>query len=184
MVLSTSMMVAGFGAMAVLKPDRPGLGIGLSFLGGFGTGGIIQPAATILMIISPDHALATITALTLSVRLVGAAIGYAVYFNTFQNKLAEVLPTLVAEAVVAAGASPDQIPAIVYAAATTNTTALQAFPPAIQAAAGGAVLESYVQGFRLVYLVSIAFGVVAVITALFLGDIRKYMTNHVAVDIH
>jgi len=46
------------------------------------------------------------------------------------------------------------------------------------------VLESYVQGFRLVYLVSIAFGVVAVITALFLGDIRKYMTNHVAVDIH
>lgn len=177
-------MVAGIGALAVLTPDRPGLGIGLSFLGGLGTGGIIQPAATILMIISPDQALATITALTLSVRLVGAAIGYAVYFNTFQNKLAEVLPGLVAQAAIAAGAAQDQIQGIVIAAATSNVTALSEFPQQIQIAAGEGVLEAYVQGFRLVYLVSIAFGVVAVITALFLGDIRKYMTNRVAVDIH
>jgi hypothetical protein len=122
--------------------------------------------------------------LTLSVRLIGAAIGYAVYFNAFQNKLADILPNLVAEAVVAAGATQDEVPEIVYAAATANMTALGAFPPAIQAAAGGGVLEAYTQGFRLVYLVSIAFGVVAVITAAFLGNIRKYMTNRVAVDIH
>jgi len=51
-------------------------------------------------------------------------------------------------------------------------------------AATEAVKGSYVEGFRLVYLVGLVFGGSAVIACLFLGDIKRFMVDRVAVDIH
>jgi Fungal trichothecene efflux pump (TRI12) len=184
MVISSAMMVAGMGSMAVITPDKATLATILGLIGGFGTGGLIQPAATILMIITPDEALATITALTLSVRLVGASIGYAVYFNIFYNKLAQVLPGLVSQAVIGAGGQADQIGGVLGALVTSNYTALGNFAPRVQLAAQQAYLESNMEGFRSVYLVAIGVGGLAVITSAFLGDIRKFMSDRIAVDIH
>lgn len=40
---------------------------------------------------------------------------------------------------------------------------------------------AYAESYKWVYYVSIAFGGVSIVAACFLGDITKYMTNHVAV---
>ena len=40
---------------------------------------------------------------------------------------------------------------------------------------------AYAHAYKYVYLVSIAFGAVSIIAACFLGDISKYMDDHVAV---
>jgi hypothetical protein len=40
---------------------------------------------------------------------------------------------------------------------------------------------AYAEAYKWVYYVSIAFGGVSIIAALFLGDISKYMDDHVAV---
>ena len=184
LTLSSAMMTAGIGALAVVTQDTPQLGQGLSFLGGIGTGGIIQPAVTILTIISPDEVIATITALTISVRLVGASVGYSVYFNTLQKTLSTSIPEKVGAAVVQAGLPVDQVAPFMGAFLGGNTTALGSYALNVIGAAQEAVTESYVEGFRLVYLVSISFGVCAVIACLFLGDIKKYMVDRVAVDIH
>lgn len=51
--------------------------------------------------------------------------------------------------------------------------------------AGDAIIYAgqlaYAASYKYVYLVSIAFGGVSIIAALFLGDISKYMDDHVAV---
>lgn len=44
--------------------------------------------------------------------------------------------------------------------------------------------ESYAHAYPYVYYASIAFGAVSIIAAVFLGDISKYMNDHVAVVIH
>lgn len=180
-------MTAGVGALAAVTPMRRALGIGVSVLGGFGVGGIIIPAAIILTIISPDEVIATVTAINLSVRFIGGSIGYAIYFNIFENKIAAVLPTLVETAAIAAGLAPAEIPALIGDLVAQNITAIEAIPgitPTIIEAATAAVTEAYVQAFKKVYLVSIAFGGAAIIASLFLGDIKKYMVHRVAVDIH
>jgi Fungal trichothecene efflux pump (TRI12) len=184
LTISASMMCAGIAAMATVDQNTPAKAIGLSFLGGLGTGGILQPAATILTIVSPDEAIATITAATVSIRLVGASIGYAIYFNVLQNKVASVLPLNVATAAANAGVAPDKIPQFMSAFLGGNTTALAGYSLTVIEAATDAVKSSYVEGFRLVYFVSIAFGGSAVIACLFLGDIRRFMVDRVAVDIH
>jgi len=123
------MMTAGIGALAVVSKDTPALAAGLSFVGALGVGGIVNPAAIILNIISPDELIATITALTLSIRVVGGVVGYAIYLNIFQS------------------AGP-------------------------------------IDGYRNIYLGSIGFGIVAIAACAFLGDIKKYMVNRVAVKLN
>src|SRR5436190_12327933 len=96
-------MTAGVGGLAAVTKRTPGLGIiALSALGGFGVGGVIQPAVTMLTIISPDESIGVISAASISARLTGATIGYAVYFNVLQNKLSH-LSTNVGLAVTHAG---------------------------------------------------------------------------------
>lgn len=43
---------------------------------------------------------------------------------------------------------------------------------------------AYAEAYKYVYYVSIAFGAVSIIAACFLGDISKYMDDHVAVVMH
>ena len=43
---------------------------------------------------------------------------------------------------------------------------------------------AYAEAYKYVYYVSIAFGAVSIIAACFLGDIGKYMDDHVAVVMH
>lgn len=44
--------------------------------------------------------------------------------------------------------------------------------------------EAYASAYPWVYYVSIAFGVVSILASIGLGDISKYMDDHVAVVIH
>ena len=177
-------MCAGCGALASVTPDTPARAMGLTFFAGLGTGGLLLPAATVLTIISPDEVIATITAATVSIRLVGASIGYSVYFNVLENKLANLLPTDVGTAVAMAGLPEAQIPDFLGAFLGGNTTALGGYNATILYAADMAMKSAYAESFRTVYLVAIAFGVPAIICCLFLGDIKKYMVDRIAVDIH
>jgi hypothetical protein len=43
-------------------------------------------ASIITTIICPDDLIATITALTLSIRVIGGSVGYCVYYNIFVSK--------------------------------------------------------------------------------------------------
>lgn len=43
---------------------------------------------------------------------------------------------------------------------------------------------AYAESYKYVYLASIAFGVVSILAACFLGDIERYMDDHVAVVMH
>ena len=177
-------MTAFVAGLASVTPNTPARGIVLSFFAGLGVGGLLLPAATILTIITPDEVIATITAATVSIRLVGASIGYSVYFNVLENKLAKILAPNVGTAAAEAGLPSSEIPAFLGAYLQGNTTALATYPLAVIGAATDAYKDSYAQAFKLVYLASIPFGVTAIICCLFLRDIRKYMTNRVAVDIH
>lgn len=186
LLISSVLMTAGIGAMAAVNDSNPSLGIGMSFLGGFGVGGIIVPAAVILTIVSPDEVIATITAVTLSVRLIGGSIGYAIYFNVFETKLTAVFPTIVGTAVIKAGLPISELVPFLTALSVKNTTAIaetHGLTPAILEAAQAGVNAAYAVAFKQIYLVSIAFGGAAILSSLFLGDIRKYMVDRVAVNI-
>ena len=182
--VSAFVMALGIGALATVNENTPSRAVGLSFLGGLGAGGIVQPAVTMLTIISSDELIATVTGIALSLILVGGSIGFAIYNSVRTNKLAYILPVKVGDAVVAAGLPFDQINTFLAAYFSSNTADLAQYSQSIVRAAQNATTESDVVAFRLIYLVSIAFGVAAVIASLFLRDIRKQMVDRVAVNVY
>lgn len=161
---------------------------GLLVLAGLGIGGIVVPASIITTIICPDDLIATISALTLSIRVVGGSVGYCIYYNVFiskfipaakyyiggtmMTKLNITSVEVITEVIELTGASLlDEIKLIPGIAG--NETAYEMVVLAGQIA--------YAESYKYVYYVSIAFGAVSILAACFLGDITKYMDDHVAV---
>ncbi|KAJ6087921.1 hypothetical protein N7467_006835 [Penicillium canescens] len=188
LIISSILMTAGCGAMSIGRVDNMYQLWGILVLAGLGIGGIVVPASIITTIICPDDLIATISALTLSIRVVGGGIGYTIYYNVFISKfvpkatyyiggvmMKELNITdvkLIGEVIELTGASLlDEIRHVPGIAG--NETAYQMVVQAGQLA--------YAEGYKWVYYVSIAFGGISIVAACFLGDIKKYMTDHVAV---
>ena len=129
-------------------------------------------------------------ALTLSIRVIGGAVGYTVYYNVFAGKFEENAKTLIGGAMFQLGiqnatligeaihltseALIDElhtIPGIGH-----NETALEMVIVAGRMA--------FAASYKYVYYVSIAFGGICTLAACFLGNIDAYMDDHVAVVVH
>ncbi|EXJ69971.1 uncharacterized protein A1O5_07044 [Cladophialophora psammophila CBS 110553] len=190
LMVSSILMTAGCGALAAADLNNIHAVYGILVVAGLGIGGIVVPASIITTIICPDDIIATVTALTLSIRVIGGCIGYTTYYNVFVNKfkvkiveyvggvmvgqLGITNETYIVDAITLTGLSlVDQLKLIPGIAG--NETAYQMVLTAGQVA--------YSESYRWVYLVSIAFGGVAIICSAFLGNIEKYMDDHVAVVI-
>ncbi|GAE00244.1 MFS drug efflux pump, putative [Paecilomyces variotii No. 5] len=191
MIASSVIMTAGCGSMACATVDNLHTMWGLLVLAGLGIGGIVVPASIISTIICPDDLIGSVAALTLAIRVVGGTVGYATYYNVFIGKfipnatkyiggtmeldLHITNVTYIKEAIELTGASLlvglKGIPGI-----AGNETAYGMVVRAGQVA--------YAESYKYVYLASIAFGGVSILAACFLGDIEKYMDDHVAVVMH
>ncbi|KAB8075682.1 fungal trichothecene efflux pump [Aspergillus leporis] len=188
LIISSILMTAGCGAIAVARTDNLYQLWGILVVAGLGIGGIVVPASIITTIICPDDLIATISALTLSIRVVGGSIGYTIYYNIFISKfipnathyiggvmltkLNITNTTYITEAIELTGASLldnlREIPGI-----EGNEAAYDAVVTAGRIA--------YAESYKWVYYASFGFGGVSILAACFLGNIGDYMNDHVAV---
>ena len=140
--VSAGLLTAFGGALSAMTPNNVLTTITLGTLACFGLGGVIVPAATVAMIAAPDALITTCAALSLSVRAVGGAIGYSIYFNVFKKKLTEKLPILVGQYAVEAGLSPKEAVAFVTAFFATGAESTLKIPSVTPEVLGGALLGS------------------------------------------
>ncbi|EME87107.1 uncharacterized protein MYCFIDRAFT_97314, partial [Pseudocercospora fijiensis CIRAD86] len=181
------MLTAFGGSLASMDPTNQYQSVTLASFSAFGLGGVIVPAATVAMIACPDALITTCAALSLSVRAVGGAIGYSIYYSVFTDKLKTELPKLVGEYAVKAGLPLTSAELFVGTFLTTPTAeALAQVPgitPQVIAAATTGVQWAYANALHLVWYTSIAFGSCAMICSLCIPNTRKYQTNRIAVAI-
>ncbi|KAF1933346.1 MFS general substrate transporter [Didymella exigua CBS 183.55] len=191
LIVSSILMTAGCGALSVGRVDNLHQLWGLLVLAGLGIGGIVVPASIISTIICPDDLIATVAALTLAIRVIGGSVGYCVYYNVFLSKFTPqathyiggvmvtklniTSPKIIEEAIIITGAS--LLPLL------EELPGIKGVPGAYEAVVFAGQL-AYAEAYKYVYFVSIAFGGVGIIAACFLGDISKYMDDHVAVSYH
>lgn len=137
------------------------------------------------MNLSPDDYIATTVALSLAVRVIGGSIGYAVYYNVFVNKLTAKLPEEIAKFAINAGLPLSSATEFVgtFLTVPANVTNVAGVTPAILAAAVKGSQWAYAESLRMVWLVSIPFGICAIISCCFIGNTSTFMTNRVAAHI-
>jgi hypothetical protein len=189
MAISRCLMTAGCGAMASINLSNLNDAYAYIFLASLGVGGVVVPASIITTIICPDDLIATVTSLTLAIRVPGGSIGYAIYYSVLSNKLVPKLTANIVSAsvtnrivdpkvieeitILTAGGFLDQI--LHLPGVDGNVTIWNELVIAGK--------EGYASAYTYVYLVSIAFGVISLVASLFLGNISKYVDDHVAVTI-
>ncbi|KAF1812690.1 MFS multidrug transporter-like protein [Eremomyces bilateralis CBS 781.70] len=189
MVASSVLMTAGCGAMAIGETDNMHQLWGILVLAGLGIGGILVPASIITTIICPDDLIATVAALTLAIRVIGGVIGYSVYYNVFVNKFTENAKFYIGGLMVTKLGiyDVDLITEVIELTGASQTDEIAHLPgldnPVVHAAIVKAGQIAFAASYKFVYYASIPFGVLCIFAAAFLGDISKYMDDHVAVVI-
>ncbi|KAB8336981.1 hypothetical protein FH972_021285 [Carpinus fangiana] len=190
MIFFTAVMTAGTGAMSVGEVWNLHTMYGLVVLASIGVGGVIVPCTVITTIICPDDLVATITALTLSIRILGGAVGFTIFYNVFYRKLFPAVTEIVGIKAIAQQLLILDRPLVTkmatlaanaqFAELKNITDGFKYTPyayPIIIEATQAAMAKAY----KWPYYIQIAFGGLSFICACFLGDIKKYMDDHVAV---
>jgi hypothetical protein len=184
---ASCIMTAGCGSVAVATTSNIELVYWLLFISGVGVGGIVLPASIVTTIICPDDLIATITALTLAIRVVGGAVGYAVYYNVFATKLVPNAAALLGRTCYENGIqTPSEIQAIVGLTLESLLPPIRTLPGVTDEIYEQLVVagqQAYALSYPWVYYCSIAFGGVSIIASLFLEDISQFMDKHIAVII-
>ncbi|KAH7088754.1 major facilitator superfamily domain-containing protein [Paraphoma chrysanthemicola] len=199
MIFFTGMMTACTGAVAVSNPHNLNAVYAIVTFASIGVGGVIIPSSIIAQIACPDELIATITAITLSIRYIGGAIGFAVYSNLFFRKVTSSLTDIVATKTLALGGiinplTPEGLATIAHVTElignarfaeikeimATSPVVLQrnAYPVIIANAQ-----EAFALAYRWPYYISIAFGGVCFILSFFVGDIGSLLTAQVAAPV-
>jgi Fungal trichothecene efflux pump (TRI12) len=153
------------------------------------TGFIISCATVVsnamLQLAVPHQYLGVAMGLVTTTRNVGGTIGSTVYTIILSNQLTTHLGTNIATALAKAGLPLADIAGVTGALATGNSMS-PALASASPAALGAGILAlklTYVHSFRLIYLISITFGVLGTICAAFTRNVGEYMTNKIDVTI-
>ncbi|KAK3717409.1 hypothetical protein LTR37_005798 [Vermiconidia calcicola] len=184
--IASGILTAFGGSLAVLSPENVVTTIALGTVACFGLGGVIVPAATLAMIAAPDALITTCAALSLSIRAVGGAVGYSIYYNIFNGKIQKKLPLLVGGYAVAAGLPVEDAETFVGTYLTEGSEAAQALPGVtagiIEAALTGSQW-AFADSLAYVWYVSIAFGCCAMICAILIPKTGRFQTNRIAVEL-
>jgi len=133
----------------------------------------------------PHQYIGVAMGLVTTARNVGGSISTTIYSVILTNRLAATLGVNVATALAKAGVPLADVPAITGALATGNamSPALADATPLQLYAGIMALKHSYIDAFKIIYLVSIAFGVVGTVCAAFTMNVGHLMTRKIDVQL-
>jgi hypothetical protein len=196
MIVFTAVMTGATGAMAIATPYNLNAVYAVLMIASIGVGGVIIPCTIIAQIACPDDHIATITAITLSIRYIGGAIGYGVYTNVFFHRITEnltkmvALQTLAAKFIVNVG-SPTGIATLTHITELIGKANIEEVKTIFATSADvlqrdqlPMVLikarEAFALAYKWPYYISIFFGGACFILSFFLGDLGPLLDGHIA----
>jgi hypothetical protein len=123
------------------------------------------------------------TAMAITSRSVGGSLATTIYTTIIGTKVSTNLAPDVAKALLAAGLPSSAVPEAVRAIEGGNTAALAKFPAAIVQAGALAMKMTYVDAFKMVYYVSISFGVLGCLAAFSTAEVGHLLTEKVDIKL-
>ncbi|KAJ4366143.1 hypothetical protein N0V83_007778 [Neocucurbitaria cava] len=176
------------GLAALCEPTTPNMAIAFMVLATVFVGwneALVLPICTI--VIRDQAEIGTAAGLAGSSRSAISTVASTIYSVVLASRTTKELSQQIPEAVMAAGLPADSVPAYMAAIAAGGSEALfkpiQGLTPAILAAGAEAYRYAYTDAYRVVFLVSIAFGVLAIIASFFIPDIDYLMGGKVAATL-
>ncbi|CAK7265365.1 hypothetical protein SEPCBS57363_001545 [Sporothrix epigloea] len=181
------MQCAAIGSLAAVDVHNINTAWAPLCLGLLGVGGVLIPNQIIVTVICPDDLVATATCLTVCLRAVGQVIGTSVFFTQFVSVLrARTLEMVVPVALHSGIDDIATLKNMMYELLSQAWDEWVLTVPALDtpekiANVHEAVITAYGGAFSRVYLISIAFGVTAILASFFIENLTSLMDDHIAV---
>ncbi|PMD35946.1 putative major facilitator superfamily transporter [Hyaloscypha variabilis F] len=178
-----------FGLAALITPTNINWLMACQFLAMLPFGWITLNCYTTASLHVPQRDLGVAIGLIGTFRSLGGSIGSVIFTSIFTQVGAKSITTRVGEAVAAANLPADLTPGLVAATRLTilgvpgQAAQFPTVPASVYAACVSASRYGYAYGFRITWLASIPFGVIAVLCAISVKDPSKYFTNHVEIHL-
>ncbi|KAF2808981.1 MFS general substrate transporter [Mytilinidion resinicola] len=176
------------GLMAVCTPDTPNAAMGIVFIATIFVGwneSLVLPICTI--VITDQQEIGTAAGIAGSSRSAISTVASTIYSVVLATRVGETIPSQVPVAVIAAGlpatSVADYMTAIAAGGSPKLLAAVKGLTPKVLAAGSVAYKHAYMDAYRTIFLVSIAFGGLAIIASIFIPDIDKLMTRSVAATL-
>lgn len=167
---------------ATIQPGDGLNALAFAALNGVGFGAALIFIVTAIQYAAPHHLIATVTALTVSTRAMGAAVFTAICGAGFGDKLRQTLPSYVGKAVLSAGLPQDSLAPFIGALTAHDFSALFSIPGVtneIVTAGTTALKQAYADSLRLVFIIVAPFGILGCILCFFMADFRATMNQHI-----
>lgn len=179
-----------FGLAASITPTNLSWLMACQFFAMLPFGWITLNCYTAASLNVPQRDLGVAIGLIGTFRSIGGSVGSVIFSSIFAQTAAKQISNRVAGIALAAGASPNSIPDIIEAADLTlvgvpgqksslSGITAKTFDACVEAARYG-----YAYGFRMTWLASIPFGVIALLCAAAVRDPSKFFTNHVEIHLN
>ena len=146
-------------------------------------GGMIVATAMVQLAVEHQY-IGIATALAVTARNVGGAVGQVIYISIFTDRLKSGFVKYVAYPLLAAGVSPKIIAGVVGALSGQGpVSALEQLTPTQLGVGIAGVKSAFQHSLRTVYLVSIAFGVIGTVVVCFCKNVDEHMTKKVDIRL-
>ncbi|KXJ90410.1 fungal trichothecene efflux pump [Microdochium bolleyi] len=183
-IFSSFAMVGCVGGLAALTPASKDLGVALTIIGPFFVGVIELLSLALAPLFCAPADIGLASGLLASIRSAGGSIAVAVYSSVLANRAAIEIPAAVIPAVTAAGFPSDRAPALASAVVAKSYASFPGMTPEVRAAIVGVLPGAYAASFKVVYLVSLAFGAIALAGSLISKDSQAHLTDKVERKMH
>ena len=169
--------------LAVATPNTVGVAMGIGLMANIPFGWILINCYVTAAVHVPQRDIGLAFGWIGATRFVGGAVGTTIFSTILTNKSASTIATRITSAVVPLGYPTAKIGDLISALASGAPSALAGLPTNVVAAAEEALKWGYSDAFRVTYLSTIPFGVIATGLAFFVKDPSPYFTKHVSVTL-
>jgi hypothetical protein len=184
LVIATSAMTSFIAGMAATNQHNRGLAVALCFLGSFSLGYVENMCLTLATFVLEDKDMGLAIGILSSTRTWIAGIALAIYTTVLNNKLAQLVPETVGPAAERAGLRPEAVPALLKGLTSGSFAEVPGLTQGIQSIAVDAYQTAFSNSVRVVYLISIVFGALAIGGAFFSPNTESRFDDGVARRMH
>lgn len=184
------MQTVFFGLAALITPNNINWLMAVQFLAMFPFGWITLNCYTTASLNVPQKDLGVAIGLIGTFRSIGGSVGSVIFSSIFTQVAAKHVAAGVSKTAISAGVAATTLPDLIEAVDLTlvgvpdMAAKFSSISPEIYDACVIAARYGYAYGFRITWLASIPFGVLAIISAISVRDPSKYFTNHVEIHLN
>ncbi|KUJ11610.1 MFS general substrate transporter [Mollisia scopiformis] len=185
------MQTVAAACLVLVNPSRISTAFAPIILSLIGTGGVLIPNQVIITVITPDDLIASVTALTVGLRAQAQVLGLSIFYNRFVHQVTAkayktIVPALLIAGVYDITTITDFITSLTAVPFKQLYTEIPGFvtSQANYELGAKAVVTCFSEAIKLIWYITIPFGVSACIVAMCMGDVSRFMDQHVAVVLH